>query len=1082
VTETITNQSIITIGASAGGLEAIASFFDNTPIDAVSYILIQHLSPDFKSQMAQILSGHTQLKIVEVVDGIQIESNKVYLIPSSNFMSIKAGKLILSDKKEQERPYMTIDHFFISLAKERGDKAIGIVLSGTGKDGSAGIEAIKKAGGMIIVQDPETAQYSDMPLSAINTGCADFILSPKEMPQAIIDFVKNTKAEKTNPKEPEDLNENDIASIINLIKGNLPLDFTDYKKPTILRRIKRRMVQHNLGTAKKYYSFLKSDPKEIALLANDFLIGVTQFFRDTDAFNVIEKTVIPDIIQHMKADEILKVWIAGCATGEEAYSIAILIKEYITRKRLSIEVKIFATDVNKTALDFASKGVYQDKIIKSVSKTRLAEFFTKEGESYKIKHEIRKMLIFAQHDLVKNPPYCNIDMICCRNLLIYMTPVLQNRALTMMHFGLKKDGYLFLGPSENAAIIKDDFTEISYKWNIFKSKKLGRKIKFDAFSSPIMDQVKIKTAEVKKISGQSLTKATLDDQIITAILKGSGSNGICTDENMMVIKSFGDLSHYLKNEIFNFNLNDLLPSDISIIFKAAAYKALKSNEQIVLEDLRFTESTHAKNRLVDVEINPFILGKTDEKLLLILFTEKKRETTGKNIIKNADVNELTRDHLYSLEQEVVQLKHNLATAYELIESSNENMQSFNEELQSANEEMQSANEEMQSTNEELQSVNEELQTVNKENQLTNAELSESNDDLNNYFRSNKNGQLFVDHELLLKKYSSEAAKYINIRESDIGRPLSNITTNVKLDTLIDDIQKVIDTGEIITREATSLDGKIYQVMTTPYIRQNISKPDGAIISFYDITELKGLWSDLDISNKNLKTSNQSLLRINADLNNFVYTASHDLNAPILNIEGILKILKEEIDHKDPLVGDLTNMMNKAIITFKDIITDLRKIGVMEAEVQEESFSENFEDIFNEITEVISGQIKMSGATFTNHFKEKEVKFSKKYLRSILLNLVTNAIKFCPKDRKPKIFITTEMSSGFIRLTVKDNGMGIEKEQIDFIFKIYQRINANMEGQGIGLYLVKKIIDASGGKIEVESLPGTGTSFMVYFKI
>jgi two-component system CheB/CheR fusion protein len=1082
VAKIIADQSIIAIGASAGGLEAIASFFDHTPLDAVSYILIQHLSPDFKSQMAQILSGHTQLKIVEAFDGIQIESNKVYLIPSSNFMSIKADKLILSDKKGQDRPYMTIDHFFISLAKERGNKAIGIVLSGTGKDGSAGIEAIKKAGGMVIVQDPETAQYNDMPLSAINTGCADFILPPKEMPQAIIDFAKNTKAEKTNPKEPEDLNEDDIASIINLIKGNLPLDFTDYKKPTILRRIKRRMVQHNLGTAKKYYSFLKSDPKEIALLANDFLIGVTQFFRDTDAFNIIEKTVIPDIIQHMKADEILKVWIAGCATGEEAYSIAILIKEYITRERLSIEVKIFATDINKTALDIASKGMYQDKITKSISKTRLAEFFTKEEASYKIKHEIRKMLIFAQHDLVKNPPYCNIDMICCRNLLIYMTPVLQNKALAMMHFGLKKDGYLFLGPSENAAIIKDDFTEISYKWNVFKSKKLGRKIKFDAFSSPIPDQVKIKTAEVRKISGQSLTKATLDDQIITAILKGSGSNGICTDENLMVIKSFGDLSHYLKNEIFNFNLNDLLPSDISIIFKAAAYKALKSNERIILEDLRFTGSADAKNRLVNVEINPFTMSKTDEKLLLILFTENKKKTAGKNIISNAGVNELTRDHLYSLEQEVVQLKHNLTTAYELIESSNENMQSFNEELQSANEEMQSANEEMQSTNEELQSVNEELQTVNKENQLTNVELSESNDDLNNYFRSNKNGQLFVDHELLLKKYSSEAAKYINIRESDIGRPLSNITTNVKLDTLIDDIQKVIDTGETITREAPSIDGKIYEVMTTPYIREKRSKPDGAIISFYDITELKKLWSDLDISNKKLKNSNQSLLRINADLNNFVYTASHDLNSPILNIEMVLNILDKKIDLKDPVVGNLSTMMNNAIVTFKEVIADLGKIGVIESEMLEESFPENFEDVFNEITEIISERIKMSETTFTTRFKEREVRFSKKYLRSILLNLITNAIKFCPQDRKPKIDIATEIAGGFIRLTVKDNGMGIEKERIDFIFKMYQRINVNMEGQGVGLYLVKKIIDASGGKLEVESQPGTGSSFMIYFKI
>ena len=518
----VNNQYIIAIGASAGGLEAISAFFDYTPLDAVSYILIQHLSADFKSQMAQILTRHSKMEIVDVTKDMDVESNKVYLIPSSKFMTIKNGRLILSDKKDQQRPHLTIDHFFISLAEERGDKAIGIILSGTGYDGSKGIEAINKAGGIVLVQEPETATFKEMPLTAIATGFADRIVSPQAMPQVIEDYVNKNGILEVSTGKNEDMSEAELNSIIGLIKGSLPLDFTDYKRPTILRRIKRRMVQENIAEVTDYYAFLKSNPKEIELLANDFLIGVTSFFRDPEAFKVIENTVVPGIIKHKLKDDTLKIWVAGCATGEEAYSIAILIKEYLVENDKSLEVKIFATDINKMALDTASKGIYPDTIKKRVSKERLDNFFSAEGDSFKIKHEIRKMLIFAHHDLIKNPPYCNIDLVSCRNLLIYMNPILQKKVFSMMHFGLKKGGYLFLGPSESAAFIKEDFSEISAKWNILQSNKSGRKVKFDAFSSPVMEDIKTPLKEANKKSELPVSKSALADQINLAILKNPG--------------------------------------------------------------------------------------------------------------------------------------------------------------------------------------------------------------------------------------------------------------------------------------------------------------------------------------------------------------------------------------------------------------------------------------------------------------------------------------------------------------------------------------------------------------------------------
>ncbi|OAQ42310.1 chemotaxis protein CheR [Pedobacter psychrophilus] len=1076
----VDQQYVIAIGASAGGLEAISAFFDYTPLDSVSYIVIQHLSQDFNSQMAHILAPHSKLKVIEAIENVDIKANTVYLIPSSKFMVVENGKLILSDKKDQPRPHMTIDYFFSSLAKERGDKAIGIILSGTGSDGSKGIQDIKNAGGMVLVQDPETASFNGMPMAAIATECVDRILSPQAMPEVIEQYVKDGLLELSSKQPSEQINEKELKQIFNLIKEQLPLDFSDYKRPTIIRRINRRMVHHNLKSVGKYYEFLKGNEIEISLLANDFLISVTSFFRDLDAFKIIEETVIPDIIKKNESG-VLKIWVAGCATGEEAYSMAILIKEYLNKHPKNIEIKIFASDISKAALDTASKGEYPESITKIISKERLQQFFTKDGSNYKIKHEIRKMLIFAQHDLTKNPPYCNIDLISCRNLLIYLNITLQQRVFGMLHFGLKENGYLFLGPSESTSVVKEGFKEVSSKWNILKSTKTGRPIRFDAFSSHLIGDLKTTNLETNEKATAPVSKSQLSDQINLALLKECVFNGVCINEKLAVVQSFGDTKPYLKNINFNYNLTELLPERIAIVFKAAAHKALKLNEKVTLSKLNLQGINKAKSAVINIVISPFYLNNSEERLLLVLFTENQTKSTEKNVIQIQDINEVTKEHVISLEQEVTQLKHSLAVAHQGIASSNENIQSFNEELQSSNEEMQSANEEMQSTNEELQSVNEELQTLNKDHQFTIDELTDLNDDLNNYFRSNTNGQLFVDENLLLKRYSPGAVKHINIREGDIGRPLSNITTNIKFETLIEDVKKVINNGEPITKEAEALDGKTYQVMTMPYLKRTSKKPDGAIISFYDITELKNLLLELDVSNQNLDVSNQSLLRINSDLNNFVYGASHDLNAPIVNIEMLLEILNDMLDSKDPEVLELSGMMNKSVSTFKDILGDLAKIGVIESEDVEESL-ESFPVIFSEIKSVLSERIKISKAIFQIDFDIKEVRFARKNLRSVMLNLITNALKYTLTDRTPEINIKTEKKDGFILLTIKDNGIGIAKNEIENIFKKYTRANTVAEGTGIGLYLVRKIVNAAGGKIEVECDETKGCTFKVFFKV
>jgi two-component system CheB/CheR fusion protein len=1091
-------QYIIAIGASAGGLEAISAFFDYTPLDAVSYIIIQHLSSDFKSQMAHILAPHSKLQVIEAVENVDIKPNTVYLIPSSKFMVVENGRLILSDKKDQPRPHMTIDYFFSSLAKERGSKAIGIILSGTGNDGTKGIEAIKKAGGIAIVQDPNTAGFNGMPLSAIATDCADMILSPEAMPQAIEDYVKDGSLDLFTDNKADRISEKELAQIFTLIKGNLPLDFSDYKRPTIIRRIKRRMVEHNFSKVSKYYQFLKGNTVEINLLANDFLISVTSFFRDPAAFKIIEETVIPEIIKNNDAG-VLKIWVAGCATGEEAYSMAILVKEYLNKKPQNIEVKIFASDISKAALDIASKGIYPDTIETTVSGERLKQFFTKVGTTYKVKHEVRKMLIFAQHDLVKNPPYCNIDLISCRNLLIYLNVALQKKVLAMIHFGLKKDGFLFLGPSENAAVLKDDFDAVNVKWNILKSNKTGRAVRFDSFSHQVVEGVKTTTMEVSKKNFAPVSGSALADQINSAVLKESHLTGVCTDENLFVIQSFGDTTAYLRNINFNHNLNDLLPEHISIAFRAAAHKALKLNERVVLNEFHLGSSGNVNGRTVNIVLSPFYVAKSEERLLLVLFLDSKTKNTEKNIINVADISEVTNEHVISLEQEVAELKHSLAVANGRIEASNENSQSFNEELQSANEEMQSANEEMQSTNEELQSVNEELQTVNKDHQMTIGELTDLNDDLNNYFRSNTNGQLFVDQDLLLKRYSPAAVKHINIRESDIGRPLSNITINIKLKTLIEDIKKVISSEETIIREAEALDGRVYQVMTMPYLKKNSKKANGAIISFYDITELKKLLEVLNISNQDLTDSVKAiensrekvsqLLDKEKELNrlksHFVTMASHEFKTPLTSIQLSAELIgrvAEQMAH--PMLKKYTGTIKNSAKNLVSILNDFLSLELLETGKINPIMSE-FDVVMlgKEITEDMQ-QLAKETQTITFHHtgKNHKVTLNPSLLKNCVINLISNAIKYSGPESL--IEFSAKITKSQFTIVISDNGIGIPENDQKHLFEAFFRAHntGNIPGTGLGLNIVNRYIDLMNGKIKFESKVNKGTIFTITFPV
>ena len=1050
---------IIAIGASAGGMEEINVFFEHTPLDGIAYIIIQHLSPDFRSRMVELLTKHSKLQVLEAKNNMQVACNCIYLIPSDKFMTISDNCLLLTDKEKQKAPHLTINTFFNSLAADYGNKAIGIILSGLGSDGTQGAISIKKAGGMVMVRNPDNTEYSGMPENAIATGIVDFVLEPEMMPQTIEDYLKEEEDNKLLTDSKDD--EKYVEAIINLINEHSLFDFSDYKQPTILRRIKRRTTYKNFTSLEQYFEYLKTDATELTAIAKEFLISVTSFFRDKEAFEIVEKSIMPDIIKRLGPDEELRLWVAGCATGEEAYSLAILIREQMAAAHNDLTVKIFATDIDTAALAFAGKGIYTAAIENDMSADRLERFFFKDGENYRVKPEIRKMVIFAQHDLVKNPPYCNMSFISCRNLLIYMKLPMQRKIYLMLLFGLKMNGYLFLGASENPMSIIQNLAVIDKKWKIFRNIETNRMLRFDAFSLPSFQENKLSTPISSKTDVNDKSISNLDEAVNIELINELNYLVVCIDETNRVVKSYGDTTKYLLQKNFYSDLTALLPKPLAIAFNSLKKAALKTGKKNTLKGIPVSNEVGATKIILSV--TPMLFKKGEHSFLMVTFCN---DVPG-NVLTDTPVFDEAvyfNEYTQNMEEELKEVKEKLLFANLKIEDSNENMQSFNEELLSANEEMQS-------TNEEMQSVNEELHTINTDYQLKNKELQEINDDLNNYFRSNVNGQLFVDNDLMLMKFSPGAVKQINLLPADIGRPLSNISTNIKFETIIEDIKRVISEGSVITKEIETSNGKWYQMMTMPYIQEISNLHKGAIITFNDITDLKSTQQELD-------KKNISLLRINADLDNFVHTASHDLLAPLGNIQMSIEVMNA-IKVVDPELNRFLQIINTSVKKFQTLVSDIAFVAKLENDMIATEMVD-VDEIINSIEWSLEDKIKASGAVINRNLKIKKIRFSKKNLRSIVYNLISNSIKFKGSEQLAININTAKEQDGII-LSVQDNGIGISEEHLHRIFDIYTRLHQDIEGQGIGLYLAKKIVDASGGNIVVESELGKGSKFMIHFK-
>lgn len=819
---------VVGIGASAGGLEAINSFFENMPENSgLSFVIVQHLSPDHKSMMSDLLTRHTLMKVFEAQDGMTIEPNCVYLLPSKKFMTTKFGKLILHDKQYNHVPNNAIDVFFESLAHDYKSKAIGIVLSGTGFDGTKGLSEIKKQGGIVVVQDPASAAFDGMPNSALSKDLADLVLPPTSMGPEIIELLKESPDLKDYHLS-EHRDEFVLREILNLIRKTTGLDFSYYKRPTLLRRISKRLLELHITNLKDYLEYITYHPTEIQVIYQEFLINVTEFFRDKEAFDVVADRVIPQILKDKKPGDTVKVWSVACCSGEEAYSVAILFHEYMTKHNLfDVTIKIFATDIDKAALETASRGLYTKNILNYISGQRIAKYFTPEGDFYRIKPEIRKMIVFSYHNVIKDPPFSRMDFISCRNMLIYINTDCQKEVLKKLHFALNLEGVLFLGPSEYVGVIKHAMEEIDKKWRVYRcvSKiRVGEEPVFSPLSKKMLNAGSEKTKIKNPLNHLSdLFKETLLEEFSFA--------GILIDKNFEIKQAVGNFKDYiaLPDSGLTFNLLKLVSPELSIALSVAVRKAMKDEESSVMRGIKIKDDK--KKRYINITVKPYLRQQEyDQQFLFVVLNDgdsKEGAFGSESVAKTAaEYNRITE-----LEKELKESRENLQAVIEELETTNE-------ELQSANEEMVSTNEELQSTNEELQSLNEELHTVSAEHQAKIKELMDLNDDMSNFFNNSDLGQILVDKRLIIRKFSPAVTKMVNLIETDINRSIMDITTRFTDIDFVSDIRHVI-TENIRLEKEIHLNNSWYLMRISPYLKQD-KFSDGVVVTFVDITETKRL--------------------------------------------------------------------------------------------------------------------------------------------------------------------------------------------------------------------------------------------------
>ena len=828
---------IVGIGASAGGLEALELFLTNVPEGSgLGFVIIQHLDPTQKGMLPELLQRKTKMKVTQATNGTMVERDHVYVIPPGKSMSLLGGDLHLTKPLEKRGLRLPIDFFLQSLADDRKELGVGIILSGMGSDGSSGIQALKGKNGRVLVQTPETAKFDSMPLAAIRAVAVDIVAPANELPAKLIELLKHIPAAKsTTETEIKDIHS--LEKIIALLRSYTGNDFSSYKKSTLFRRVERRMGVHKIENISSYVNFLKQNPKEGDIIFKELLIGVTSFFRDANVWEALKKTVIPSMISSGKSDNLYRAWVPGCSTGEEAYSLAILFKEVLAKtKQNGISLQIFATDLDNDSIEKARKGIFPDTISSDVSPDRLKRFFTKTDDGYRIKTEIREMVVFAQHNLTMQPPFTKIDLLSCRNLLIYLDKELQKKLIGLFYYSINPEGIMILGSSESLGSQSNLFSIANNKLKIYQKTTLTQSPETFEFltsiskTNPLVSEEKSPTPVIPNIQ-------TLADQLL---LKYFSPVGVLVNEEGDIIYTSGRTGKYLEPSVGRANLNifAMLREGLRQKFPVAFRQVLQKKETVVLRNIKV--GTNGDSQFLDISIQLIDQPELLKGNIMIIFKEVEPVS---NLIRPSNAgNKNPRQE--EMEEELRHLQSEMHNTVEEMQTSQEELKSTNEELQSTNEELKSTNEELTSSKEEMQSLNEELQTVNAELLAKVDDYYRVNNDMKNLLNSTDIATLFLDKELNIRRFTNQATQIFKFIKSDIGRPFTDQVSDLIYPELEDDAREVLKTLIFIEKQIPAKDSRWFSIRIMPY-RTNDDRIDGLVITFINISDLKQLEVDLD---------------------------------------------------------------------------------------------------------------------------------------------------------------------------------------------------------------------------------------------
>ena len=1054
---------VVGMGASAGGLGAFRTFLAAVPPKSgLAYILVQHLDPVHRSMMAEILATHTPMPVVEAAEGMPIKPDHVYIITPGRYIAVRDGAMHLSIPRGHEAVRMSFDVLLESLAKEYRERAVAIVLSGTGTDGSVGAKAIKEAGGLVIAQDPDEAEYEGMPRSVIATGAIDLILPLEKIPESLGKYARHEYLKREKTKAEVITAGTGMAKIVDLLRKKTPHDFTLYKDGTLGRRIERRMALANIANADDYLAVLNKDPTELQRLADDLLINVTRFFRDAKAFELLALNIIPELLRKQPEGPI-RVWVPGCSTGEEAYSIAMLFLEAIGVAQRSIKLQIFASDVDDEALAFAREGLYPEVIEADVPKERLARFFTREDLGYRVSRDLRAPIVFSAHDLLSDAPFSRLDLISCRNLLIYLRPEAQERVLSLFHFALREGGVLFLGSAEGVGPGNRNFEVLFKKERIYRH--VVRSWPGDLEALPGRAGLRRAPAIRAEPLVAKPRRANLAELAQRSLLSTFAPASVLVNRSRQALYYFGPTDRYLKLPTGEATQDILLAAREGL--RPAIRTALDRLEHKPEEAVDVSGRVTRDGSAVAVIVHARPIDDEVKGLSLLSFQDAPRQ---KPPSRRAVRPPIAASRIAQLEQELDGTRKDLESAIHDREVAEEELRAVNEEAMSVSEEYQTTNEELETSKEELQSLNEELTALNSQLQETLDIHRATTNDLENILNSADVATLFLDSSFNIRFFTPAAKVLFSVIASDIGRPLADLARHFADGELLAQARQVLETLIPVAREIEGDNGKWYNCRILPY-RTKDNRIDGVVITFNDITVAKRAEEALNEARLLAESANLGKSR-------FLAAASHDLRQPLQTLQLLQGMLADKVKDKEPLEliarGDETlTAMSAMLNTLLDV--NQLEAGVVRPDIMDFPVNELLEQLKKEF----SIHVQRHGLEWRVLPCRLWVRSDPRILQQMLRNLVSNAVKYTAKGR---ILLGCRRRRDKLRVGVWDTGLGIPQDQLRTIFEEFHQVGVfarqQNRGLGLGLAIVKRLGELLGHAVDVRSREGRGSAFAV----